>query len=239
MSLKSGTIALSEILDALNEDLLRLRKRPDTEAMMFAMQKILLAQLQLLTRIEFLLEKVVLEGIEAEEIIFYIIKNGQRERITMAQEISASSQIDLSVEILNKKGRPARVDGLLNWKALKGGELGELKVSSDGMKASFIPAGDEGDLEIEVEGDADLGAGVKSLKGSVQIKLLPLEASAIKVVAVAVEMQEPAPAPQPEPVPAPEPTPEPSPEPAPAPQPEPTPEPAPVEESKPVEEENQ
>lgn len=163
-----------------------------------------------------LIERALPKPIEQAEFIkFFRINNGQKIGLNKMDKISVSSQIKMSVEIVDKFGNPATVDGLLVWEILEGAELGSFLVEADGMSAMFGPAGQLGMLKGKVSGDANMSEGVKMIEGFFEIELTAAEASAIKVVAVAIDMQ---------PAPEPEPTPEPVPEPEPAPAPEePTP----------------
>ena len=81
-----------------------------------------------------------------------------------------------TLEYVDAKGRPARVDGIPVW-TFGGDAVGEGVVSDDGMSVAFTPNGETGIATVSVEADADLGSGVKSLITTGAIELTPAEAA--------------------------------------------------------------
>lgn len=62
--------------------------------------------------------------------------------------------------IKNRKGGPAKLDGLLQWK-LSDDTIASLEIHPDGLSALVSARGPLGSVDVVAEGDADLGAGVK------------------------------------------------------------------------------
>lgn len=77
-------------------------------------------------------------------------------------------------------GNPARVDGVPTW-ALSDGVYGTLTVDVDGLGATFVPAGILGAVQIRVDADADLGEGVRTLTGLLDVQIEAGEAVSLSI----------------------------------------------------------
>ncbi len=96
--------------------------------------------------------------------------------------LKVNQKLPVSVAFKDKFGNSAKVDGLPVWVATVP-ELVTLEVAEDGMSAMILPVGPEGVLKIQVSADADLGEGVKSILGELELELLTGEAVAVELTA--------------------------------------------------------
>jgi hypothetical protein len=123
----------------------------------------------------------ILTIISEPQIKFYINKNGQKIEVTN-MFLKVSDQLPVSIAIKDKFGNTASVEGAPAW-ALTDAALGTLNVAEGGMSAVFTPAGTVGVLKVQVSADADLGEGVKTILGELEIELLAGEAVSVEVSA--------------------------------------------------------
>lgn len=95
--------------------------------------------------------------------------------------LTDSQQVDLAIKPVDKKGKPAQVDGVPVW-ASTASEVATVKPSEDGLSA-VVTAVDLGDAQISVTADADLGTGVRELKGVLDITVVAGEAAGLTIIA--------------------------------------------------------
>lgn len=96
--------------------------------------------------------------------------------------LKISQKLPLSIAIEDAQGNSAQVDGAPVW-SLSDPALATLEVAADGMSAVLIPGDSIGSFTVQVNADADLGSGVKSILGELGIDLLSGEAAVIKLSA--------------------------------------------------------
>lgn len=130
------------------------------------------------TRIVRLLEKILTPVGDLRVKFFDRLKG---KVITMAN-LKVSQKLPLSISIVDAGGNPALVDGLPIWSVLDPAK-GSLAVSPDGLSAEFQPLGPLGDTEIQVKADADLGAGVREILGSLPVSIAAGDAVSIQIAA--------------------------------------------------------
>jgi hypothetical protein len=85
------------------------------------------------------------------------------------------------------KGNPAAVDGPPKWD-VSAPEVGQLTVADDGLSAS-LAAGSVTTGQVNVTADADLGDGVKTITGVLDVQILAGDAALIAISAGAPEDQ--------------------------------------------------
>jgi len=93
----------------------------------------------------------------------------------------------LAIQPVDVKGRPARVDGVPQW-AASDPAVATLEVAEDGLSATVV-ALVPGACQINVTADADLGEGVRSISGALDLQVDPSEAVALAISAGAPENQ--------------------------------------------------
>lgn len=96
-------------------------------------------------------------------------------------------RVSLSIQPLDARGNPARVDGIPAWNN-SDELLGTLVAAADGFSAVFS-ALQIGTCQISVTVDADLGDGVRNLSGTLDIQIEPGEAVSIGIIAGVPESQ--------------------------------------------------
>lgn len=119
---------------------------------------------------------------EASYIKFFKLVNGQKIPLEGKMFLKVSDNLPLSIEIKDKFGNAAKVDGKPGW-AVTDESLGTVEVSEDGMSALFKPVGTAGVLKLQVKADADLGEGVKEILGELDLELISGEAVTIAIAA--------------------------------------------------------
>lgn len=117
----------------------------------------------------------------AARIVFSIEVDGVQTEVTHMQ-MKVSKILPISFAAKDAKGNPASVDGKPAW-ALTDDKLGSLAVADDGMSAVFSPAGPVGSLKVQASADADLGEGVQTIQGELQIDLIGGDAVTVELSA--------------------------------------------------------
>ncbi len=115
------------------------------------------------------------------QIVFFTIVDGIKTKVNH-MNMKVTQNLPLSIEIKDKFGNAANVDGKPEWSATAP-DLVDLEVSEDGMSAIVKPKGSIGELAIQVSADADLGEGVKSIMGELPLSLLSGDAESISIAA--------------------------------------------------------
>lgn len=123
----------------------------------------------------------VLTPQKAVGIRFYALIEGKM-RMVVQMFLKVNQSLPLSLSIADKFGNPAKVDGAPVW-ALTDPTLGALTVAEDGLSAVLVPAGTIGACKVQVSADADLGEGIKSILGELDIEFLAGEAEVVSIAA--------------------------------------------------------
>jgi hypothetical protein len=112
------------------------------------------------------------------------------EQTPMSVPIKETQQVTLTANPLNAKGNPAPVDGVPEWQ-IDNPALGTITPAADGMTALFKASGGPGTVIAKVIADADMGAGVRSIEGTIEIIIsaVVLEAVSIGITAGTPEEQ--------------------------------------------------
>lgn len=102
-------------------------------------------------------------------------------------KLSVIQQSTVSITPLDAKGHTAPVDGAPVWTTSADGIV-KLTVAPDGLSAAIV-AQSVGTCQVNVTGDADLGAGVKAFTGTLDVQVIAAEAVAFQINAGAVTDQ--------------------------------------------------
>lgn len=105
--------------------------------------------------------------LRASVIEFYTLVNNQLTKVEQ-MNLKIDQSLPLSIQIKDAGGNAAQVDGAPAW-SLTNPAMGELTVAEDGMSASLVPAGLLGAFKVQVSADADLGEGVETILGELDI----------------------------------------------------------------------
>lgn len=90
--------------------------------------------------------------------------------IIMAFELSTGFQVPVAVEFRDRKGNPAPVEGTPEW-STDNSELLAISPSEDGMSCNVASVGPIGTATVTLSADADLGAGVRSIIGTLEVSV--------------------------------------------------------------------
>ena len=98
----------------------------------------------------------------------------------MAFMLADNQQVTATIQAVDAKGNPARIDGAPVWAS---SDAAILTVTSDGeMGATIAAVGPIGTAQVQVTVDADLGAGVRPLTGIMDVEVVGSEAVALTIV---------------------------------------------------------
>lgn len=97
--------------------------------------------------------------------------------------INADASRTFHIKFVDKKGRPARVDGIPTWTLGIDG-VGSLFPAGDGLSCEVKSLGiANAGVGLAVNADADLGGGVRNITGTATIQFLAPEAAGIELSA--------------------------------------------------------
>ena len=99
----------------------------------------------------------------------------------MALLLTDSQKVVFSITPVDAHGHAARVDGIPSW-SVSDPAVGTITVSADGLSAEFL-ASAPGMVQVSVQADADLGAGVRTIAGTLDIQVEPGEAVGLTITA--------------------------------------------------------
>lgn len=96
--------------------------------------------------------------------------------------LKVSQNLPCTIDIKDARGNPALVDGPPVW-SVTDAALATVVAAADGMSALVSPIGPMGSFQVQVNADADLGAGVKTIVGTLDIDLVAGDASIVTIAA--------------------------------------------------------
>lgn len=95
--------------------------------------------------------------------------------------LAAGRAKPISLVINDKRGNPARVDGVPVWSSSDEAVV-TVTPGEDGMSATILSLGTTGTAQVSVSADADLGEGVRTMTGSALIDVIAGEAFAFALM---------------------------------------------------------
>lgn len=111
--------------------------------------------------------------------------------ITMIQ-LTDTQKVTLSIQPVDAKGNPALVDGAPTWNSSDPSII-TVVPSADGLSAVASAAGpltaDGASVQVSVTADADLGAGVETISGTMDVTVVASKAVSVAINAGAPEEQ--------------------------------------------------
>jgi hypothetical protein len=125
----------------------------------------------------------------ASRVIFTATIVGQptQEDVTMLQ-LTDIQKCTLSVAFVDAKGNAAPVDGVPAWTVSDGTVLG-IEPAADGMLAVITSQGPLGTCQVNVSADADLGAGVTTITGVLDVTVVASQATTVNIATGTPENQ--------------------------------------------------
>lgn len=108
----------------------------------------------------------------------------------MALVLTATQQCELSIEVVDAKGNPAKVDGVPEWSSAEEAYV-TVEASSDGMSAVAKAVGPvtSTPVQVNVTVDAELDDEVREIVGVLEISVVAGEAVSIGISAGEPEEQ--------------------------------------------------
>jgi hypothetical protein len=104
-------------------------------------------------------------------------------------EMTNTQKSTVRVKFLDKKGRPAPVDGIPQW-LTSNSEVLAITPSADGMSCEFAAVGVPGSATLSVSADADLGEGNVPVGGFLEVLVKPSPATSAVLEADSPSEQE-------------------------------------------------
>lgn len=99
--------------------------------------------------------------------------------LIMAFEMNNEQQVTVAIQPQTHKGKPAKLDGVPEWLS-DNSDVVTLVPSADGLSCLIKANGIPGSANVQVTGDADLGAGVSPIVGTIAVTIT--QAPATKIV---------------------------------------------------------
>lgn len=101
-----------------------------------------------------------------------------------------NQKVALSVTPVDAAGNPAKIDGVPLWSII-GAQPGilSLTIAADGLSCELFAAGPLGTAQVQVQADADLGAGVVAITGLLDVEVAAGQAVTLNIAAGVPENQ--------------------------------------------------
>jgi hypothetical protein len=117
----------------------------------------------------------------AADFVFTAKFEGQKPQkgITMLQ-LTDIQKCDLSIQIVDAKGNAAPVDGAPVWSS-SDESVATVAAAADGMSAVVTAAGALGTCQVNVGADADLGTGVTTITGTLDVSVVASQATTVTI----------------------------------------------------------
>lgn len=106
----------------------------------------------------------------AVKILFAVELEGQITQGALSITMTNSQQATASIQPVDKRNQPAPVDGIPVW-ASSDETIVTVTPAADGMSAVVAAVGPLGTAKISVTADADLGTGVSSIFGTLDVTI--------------------------------------------------------------------
>ena len=81
-------------------------------------------------------------------------------------------KVTASIQPVDAKGNPATIDGLAAWSSSSTAIVTVTNVSADSLSADVVPGTALGTAQINVTADADLGSGVQTINGVLDVQVV-------------------------------------------------------------------
>lgn len=91
-------------------------------------------------------------------------------------------KVAVSIQPVDRRGHPAQVDDVPVWSS-SDETLLSVVAAPDGMSASVLAVGQLGHAQISVTADADLGDGVESIVGILEVDVVASKATGLTITA--------------------------------------------------------
>lgn len=125
----------------------------------------------------------------AARIIFDAQIEGQpKEEDVTVLTLTSIQKCALSIRPVDARGNPAHVEGAPTW-GLSDPALLDLQVAADGLSATVFARGPIGAGQVRVDADADLGEGVETITGLLDVVVIAAQAVSLVIATGTPENQ--------------------------------------------------
>ncbi len=125
----------------------------------------------------------------AARIVFDAQVEGQpREEDVTMLTLTDIQRCALTIRPVDARGNPAPVEGAPTW-GLSDPALLDLQVAADGLSATVLARGPLGTGQVRVDADADLGAGVQTITGLLDVEVVASQAVSLEIATGTPENQ--------------------------------------------------
>ena len=104
--------------------------------------------------------------------LWSITCNGVTTKNIMSLILQNDHKVTASITPVDAKGNPATIDGLANWTSSASDIVAIQNVSADSLSAEIVPGTALGTAQINVTADADLGSGVTTINGVLDVQVV-------------------------------------------------------------------
>jgi len=124
--------------------------------------------------------KLIVSGIlnlELEEektpsFLWSVTHSGVTTKNVMSLILANDHKVTASITPVDSKGNPAAIDGLAAWSSSSPDIVTVTNVSTDSLSADVVPGTALGAAQINVTADADLGSGVSTINGVLDVQVV-------------------------------------------------------------------
>lgn len=81
-------------------------------------------------------------------------------------------KVTASIQPVDARGNPAKIDGLANWGSSNAAIAQVENVSADSLSADIVPGTALGTCQVNVQADADLGEGLRTITGVLDVEVV-------------------------------------------------------------------
>lgn len=106
----------------------------------------------------------------------------------MATTITDTQEVTVAVSFQDKRGNPAVIDGAPTW-ANNNDDVATVEASEDGYSATILANGPTGHTQVMVTADSQIGDGVTTITGILELDVVASEAVTANITAGAPEEQ--------------------------------------------------
>jgi len=109
---------------------------------------------------------------EEPRLDFSINHNGVITKNVSMLALPNDRKVTASIQPVDAKGNPATIDGLASWSSSNPQIADVTAISADSLSADVVPGSVLGTCQINVQADADLGSGIQTITGVLDVQVV-------------------------------------------------------------------
>jgi hypothetical protein len=118
------------------------------------------------------LEFLLIEDEQPRLVFSVILPGGIKIKDIKMLVLPNDQKVVASIQPVDAKGNPATIDGLAVWTSSSTDIASIQNVSPDSLSAEVVPGSAIGSCQINVQADADLGAGITNITGVLDVSVV-------------------------------------------------------------------